>query len=1270
MSVLPLLEIQRRIVHVDRAHPGTSVNNVPVVLCARGHVDVDALVRALRELPKAFPQLGGRIDPTGHTLITSDDDLEIVVHQAGEADEAGARIEEIAFRPFDIDTGPLARAAVVLGPETGCHLVLVLHHVVADAASLPCLVDALSRPANGPASWAHVERAFAAEQDDVASDAEAYWRDQVASLPPLPDTPVAEHTSCTTVERRLGPKARSWVHDTARRLGVTPMAVVLAAWELCLGEILVDEPHAVLMPMSTRHFGGYDGVWPFIETAPVISDAAAAVEFDDLTGRVWQRLLGIMEHPRVPYSSLLQQPGLAGHLTRFLFSWQEEPGSMVIGDTEFESVRPRRHDATFQLALECAPTVEGYVLRFEHRQAPGVIDVSRVADRMACLLDPGSEESAARWSRTDAHRRSVDRALAWGRGGPNPVEGRSLLDMVLDAAAVAPTRPAVQDSSGQVTTYGDLVRLACSWRERLTGAGVVPGDVVGTHVSSSAELVAIWLGAWSLGAAFLANDPRRFSRRTIEIFNEAEPRVVVGDPRNLPGLTAAVISPEDPPVPDAHDHECSHRLRRPSAQDEVAYLIYTSGSTGSPKGIRVPHRAVARLVGSSEDVPIRDGDRVSQFGSISFDSFAYEFWGSLARGATLVIPTPGELLDPGSVEAFLDAQAITAVVVPAAVLNLWVQHRPAILDGVRLLIFGGEKANADVVATILGGAAPPATVINGYGPSETATAVTHHHVAEPPTDPDIPIGRPTAGATITVLDPRDRPVPVGSVGEVWVTGPAVGLGYVRDPADHGFRPHPIDGAPAFRTGDLASWTSDGLLRYHGRIDDQVKIRGMRVEPAEVESVLQRIAGVGDGAVVVLDHAPPVLRACYVGDRAPEDVADELRRHLPGPMVPAEVLRLEMLPVSGNGKVDRAALAALTPPRRERAAPATDAEQQVHLIWTRLLEVEHVSVDEDFFDIGGHSLLVATLAERLAEVFGHRPAIADLMSHRTVSRQARLMTEAPRPEDAGSSPSVLALRGSATDQALALIHPVGGTCGLYAPLAHTLGLPDLRVIGLQAPGIDGQAAPLRSVEELARYHLGVLDALGVEPPFLLAGISMGGSIAYEMGRLSLARGDEPPFIALLDTPGPGQLPTAFADDAEMLAAAFAGGDDRLVAELRTLEPLEMFRRILGAMSPEDAQHLSVRDLEIFADVWRAHSQALLGFTPRRIETPVHYYKATTTVPPHPPHPELPWRQLLGDALLLTRVEGTHESIIERPHVTAVAAALDSDIRRFREVHDAT
>ncbi|MFC6344129.1 alpha/beta fold hydrolase, partial [Nocardioides hankookensis] len=397
--------------------------------------------------------------------------------------------------------------------------------------------------------------------------------------------------------------------------------------------------------------------------------------------------------------------------------------------------------------------------------------------------------------------------------------------------------------------------------------------------------------------------------------------------------------------------------------------------------------------------------------------------------------------------------------------------------------------------------------------------------------------------------------------------------------------------------------------------------------------------------------------------------DELRSRLPGPMVPGDIVQVPVLPVSPNGKVDRQALRRLPVAARERDASATDTERRILEIWSDLLGYRDLGYDDDFFDVGGHSLLVATLAGRLEEGFGFRPGIAALMVHRTVRAQAVLVGSGEEP--AASDPSVLTLVEGSGGRTLVLIHPIGGTSGLYRTLAQ--GFADAvpgghRVLGLQAPGVAGERAPIDTVEELAAHHLGELDRLGIEPPFLLGGISMGGSIAYEIGRLSVARGDAAPFVALLDTPGPGQLPTLFDDDAEMLATIFGGGDAGFADELRALPPLEMFRRVLGAMAPEHAASLSARDREIFAEVWRAHSRALLGYRPAPAAVDVHYYKATETVPPHPPHPERPWEELLGDRLLLTRVEGNHESIIERPQVDALVRALGSDITTYQHANE--
>ena len=1238
------------------------MSNVPVLLVTSASPDVATLCDALRALPRRFPQLLGYVDESGTVLCAEPGELEVQVIEArGPAEPI---LSEISFHPFDLTAGPMARAAIVVGGAK-TYVVLVLHHVVADARSIEVIVSALADHVAGMMPLEQVEpqepNPFAASE--IGEDTAEFWAGQLKGLPTGPSGTIGVG-ECRTLERTVGRTTRAWVLETARRLGVTPMVVVLAAWEVCLAELVDRRDHVVMVPVSVRADSDDDTVGALIETIPVVADAPDADGFDDLVRRTWARFVRMIAHPRVPFARLLNQPGLAAHLNQFLFSWQEATPPVRLGSADFEPVRLPRAEALFQLALECAPTSDGYLLRFEFR-ADGTPEeaAAEAADRLVQLLDPDSSGCAASWRPPTAEL--VSQALAWGRGAPNPVPGRSLLDLVLDAATERPDALAVVDDSGE-TSYRELVRWASEWRHELEHRGIGAGDVVGTVAPSSAALVAAWLATWSLGAAYVACDPAQMSERSLDILADAGVRLVVSSRPMLPGVGAPLLGLDAVPRPrgDAEVDRGS-LLARPGAAEEVAYLVYTSGSTGSPKGVVVPHRAIARLIGSRTDLPIEPRDRVAQFVSTSFDVSAYEFWGALTRGATLVIPATDVRLDPIAVADFLRAERISCVVAATSVLNHWVRREPGVLDGVRILIFGGERAAPDVLATVAAGQAPPPIQLNIYGPSEAATAVSHHRVTAADIDrQDIPIGRPTAGADLTLLDDAGRVVAAGRPGELWISGPAVVAGYLHQPARSGFAAHPVDGRPSYRTGDLARW-DDGVLRFLGRIDDQVKIRGMRIEPAEVEMVLRQLPDVSEGAVVVLSD-PPALRAAYAGSAEPRDVTEELRRRLPGPMVPTDVIKVDVLPISANGKLDRRALRRLAVPARTQDPVGNDTEQLILRIWSDLLGTGGLGIDDDFFDVGGHSLLVAVLAERLDAQFGVRPGIAALMSHRTVRHQA-LLIEQPT---TGTEPAagVLTLVEGTGGGTLALFHPIGGTSGLYSTLAHSL-TGGLRVLGLQAPGIAGECRPLETIEELAEHHLRELDRLGVEAPFLLGGISMGGSIAYEVARLSVRRGDPPPFVGLLDTPGPGQLPTLFDDDAEMLATIFAGGDADFVAQLRSLPPLEMFRRVLGAMAPEHAASLSARDLEIFSEVWRAHSRALLSYRPAPVDVGahygVHYYKAKITVPPHPEHPEWPWEALLGDRLRLTVIDGNHESIIERPHVGALARALATDINRFRE-----
>jgi amino acid adenylation domain-containing protein len=539
----------------------------------------------------------------------------------------------------------------------------------------------------------------------------------------------------------------------------------------------------------------------------------------------------------------------------------------------------------------------------------------------------------------------------------------TVVELVAGQVRARPDAVAVADSAGELS-YAELDRRSGQVAGRLLAAGVRRGDVVGVQAERSAAAIVLLLGVLQAGAGYLALDRRLPGQRRAELLADACARIVLTE-------TAAAPAGPDP-------------LTVQSGPDDLAYVAYTSGSTGRPKGVRVPHRAVVRLVAEPDFAALGPADRVLQLAPLSFDASTFEVWGALAAGARLVVAPPGELT-PTQLGKLIAAERISALWLTAGLFHRLVDAGPHRLRGVRELLAGGDVLSVPHVNRLVA-ELPGTALTNGYGPTENTTFTCCHRVTAPITAGSVPIGRPIRGTGVRVLDDRLRPVPDGQPGELYATGAGLADGYLGNPAATAERfvadPYAAEpGGRMYRTGDLVRRLPGGELEFLGRRDRQVKIRGFRVEPGEVEAAATALPGVRGVAVLCRARASGerYLAAVVAGtDLAPGQLRAQLGAVLPAYAVPALIRVVAQLPLTGNGKVDRAALAAgEVADRPEMTAahrpPGTALERAVTQLWADHLGIDGIGADDDFFELGGDSLLAVSILAELER--GHGVAVS-------------------------------------------------------------------------------------------------------------------------------------------------------------------------------------------------------------------------------------------------------------------------------------------------------
>ncbi|HWK88508.1 MAG TPA: amino acid adenylation domain-containing protein, partial [Longimicrobium sp.] len=706
--------------------------------------------------------------------------------------------------------------------------------------------------------------------------------------------------------------------------------------------------------------------------------------------------------------------------------------------------------------------------------------------------------------------------------------------------------------------------------------------------------------------------------------------------------------------------------------EHPAYVIYTSGSTGRPKGVLVPHRGLCNVAAAQQRTfGVGPDDRVLQFASLSFDAAAFELVMALASGAALCLAPREELLPGPGLLGVLRRHAVTTVTLPPSALAvLPVEELPAL----RNITVAGEALPAELV----GRWGVRHRLWNLYGPTEATIWSTAAECGDPARKPDI--GAPIANVRAYVLDDAMEPVPVGAAGELYVGGAGVARGYLGRPAltAERFVADPFGtepGARLYRTGDRARWLADGRLDFIGRIDHQVKLRGYRIELGEIESRLMEHPAVREAVVIAREDTPGEKRlVAYVvgGEGAGADVLRAyLGQALPEYMVPAAYLRLDALPVTPNGKLDRRALPAPEGDayaRHAYEAPVGETERALAEIWAEVLGLERVSRHDNFFELGGHSLLAMQVIAYMGEVDLHVEVQA-LFEAPTPAELARLLappvTDAPsdgEPQARGRGDRAIPVRPSGSRPPLFLVHEGAGSTA-YAQVLHPHLDPEIPVYALPAPSLSG--APPRTVEGMAARLVRMIREVQPTGPYRVAGWSFGGALAYEIASQLIGEDEAVEFVGMIDSYHPGHPRLAPRDAADENGALLhvarmaqdAGAGARMQADVEAAAPGEAELEAFVARCRAEGRlpaHVTVAHFREMRDHRRAHERALREYRPQPIPVAVHQFPAAESPEPDPSRG---WAAVLPASLLqVIPVPGTHLSMMSAPHTGALGAAL--------------
>ncbi|WP_344407049.1 amino acid adenylation domain-containing protein, partial [Actinomadura nitritigenes] len=1038
-GLVPASFAQQRLWFLDQLEPGSTDFNVPVALRLRGPLDaaaltaaVDAVMARHEALRTRFTAVGGVahqiIDPPGGPVLRRDD----VCGAVDPLESATALAAADASAPFDLAEGPLCRWRLIRLGDGDHVFSMVMHHIVCDEWSAGLLRQEIAAlygafAAGGrevPLAPLPLQYAdFAGWQrdwlrGDVLEGQLGHWRERLAGAPDLelpvdrPRPPVRSSAGAV-VEFAVPETTGRGLRELSRSCGATMFMTLLAAYAVTLGRLCGQDDVLVGTPIANRNRAETeDLVGLFVNTLVLRTDLSGDPTFAEVVERVRRDALAAYAHQDVPFEQVvdaLQPRRDRGRTPIFqaLFNYDQDGGERLdLPGLEAELLPVADPIALTDVRLAFMDADGGLTAKVEY--STELLDrptAERLAERIGLLLDEIAADPGRRLSElatlTGDERRKV--TLDWNRAAAPRPGAASVHELVARWARATPDATAVIAGSDRLT-YAELEERANRLAGHLRGLGTGPETVVGLCLPRGVDLAAVSLAVWKAGGAYLPLDPALPAERLAYMLTDSRVSVLVGTTETLDDLPAGRVRPvalDDPAVdlairacpPDAPGAPAHH-------PDGLAYVIYTSGSTGAPKAVQIPHRGVLTMVAAQHDVlGVTPEDAVLQFASSSFDAAVSETFMALAYGATLVVALAGERTEPGALIELIEARGVTVATLPPTLLDVM---SPARLPGLRTLLSAGERLDPGTAAAW----ARDRRLFNAYGPTETTVCASMAPCGTGP-DGEAPIGVPIGGTRLYVLDRHLAPVPVGVTGELCVGGAGVARGYGGRPDRTAERfvadPFAADGSRLYRTGDRVRWRADGQLVYLGRVDDQVKVRGFRVEPGEIEAALTALPGVGTAAVVAAGEGAARRLVAYVvatdaeaGAPAADDLRSALSASLPHHLVPSVFVELASMPLTANGKVDRAALpdpGTATAERTGGLAPRTPTEEILAGIWAGLLGRDRVAADDDFFALGGHSLLATQVMSRVRLVLGADVPVAGLFDNPTPAALAELVDAA-------------------------------------------------------------------------------------------------------------------------------------------------------------------------------------------------------------------------------------------------------------------------------------
>ncbi len=1028
LSAIPLVErqscmalslAQQRLWFLSQIEGAGAAYHMGGALRLTGTLDQPAFERALQRVIDRHESLRTRfvsMDGQPMQVIAPDAKLAMAYHDLRERehrDDACRALSTALFsKPFDLGADLPLRVQLVHLQEGVWELHLVMHHIVSDGWSIGILIDELSRSYTAdvqgepdplpPLSIQYVDYAHWQQQwlshGQLAKQG-AFWKHTLADAPTLLQLPTdrprpaMQDFAGEGLDVRLDTALTGQLKALSQRHGTTLYMTLLASWAAVLSRLSNQDDVVIGSPVAGRNRAEVEPlIGFFVNTLAMRIDLSGEPTVADLLARTRHQVLEAQAHQDLPFDQVVEAvrpQRTTAHTPIFqtmLTLNNQEIGQLRMPGLQATEAAIDFMVAQFDIALDLAES-EGEIVGVISF-ATALFDRGTVARYARCwqlllaAMATADGQAAARLPMLDEEARTV-LLDTWNRTTRDDRRDLCLHERFEAQVRLAPDAVAVFDEHDSLS-YEALNLRANRLAHRLIALGVGPDERVVISLQRGIEMIVCLLAVLKAGGAYVWADPDLPTDRIEHLLGDCAPKVLVTRMEISSERSASI----DASISVLHlDHEelSGASSENPDARSSgltsrnLAYVIYTSGSTGVPKGVLIEHAsAAARTDDAIEEYALTPADRCIQFSSLSFDASVMQIFSALAGGASLLV-RGRTLWSPDDVVEMIERHRITVADIPPSYLQTLLEpDAQRRMPDLRVVVVGGEASLTESVR----GKSFAQTIINEYGPTEATITATRHviraDVGESATTMYLPIGRPVANTRIYILDRHLEPVPVGVCGEIHIGGVGLARGYLNRPeqTEDRFLQDPFHdeaGARIYRTGDLARWSVDGNIEYLGRNDFQVKIRGFRIELGEIESRLREVAGVRDTAVLAREDVSGQKRlVAYYQSADVLDVAllkQHLARYLPDYMVPAAFVSMRDWPMTSSGKLDRNALPAPEEDAYARGLhepPQGEIERAIAALWQELLDLERVGRHDNFFDLGGHSILLLRMLRMLEE----------------------------------------------------------------------------------------------------------------------------------------------------------------------------------------------------------------------------------------------------------------------------------------------------------------